>query len=440
MRVRSLQARLALMLGVGVTALWVGSATVTLRILHGELDEVFDSTLEETAQRILPLAVMEIMGREEPATSQRIAALRAHEEFYTYLVRDAGGKVLIASHRAEPADFPPCAAPGFTQTATHRLYCDLALRGTVTIAVAEPLAHRARIARDLGMGLGLPLVVIIPLALAGIVAVVRWSFRPVRALRDALARRGAGDLAPVGEAGLPAEIAPVAAAVNQLLSRLRTAFEAERAFAAHTAHELRTPVAGATAQAQRIRIETSDPKAAARATDIETTLKRLTRLSNKLMQLARAEGGRALAEQPIDLRPILSLVAEDFARAGAGDRLALTLPETPVSSRIDPDAFAILCRNLIENALRHGASGALVEVTLTPDRRLRVRNGCTPVPPDALAGLTRRFERAPGAGEGSGLGLSIVRAIVERTGATLDLHSPIPGRADGFEATVRLPD
>ena len=113
MRVRSLQARLALMLGVGVTALWVGSATVTLRILHGELDEVFDSTLEETAQRILPLAVMEIMGREEPATSQRIAALRAHEEFYTYLVRDAGGQVLIASHRAEPAASPPCAAPGW---------------------------------------------------------------------------------------------------------------------------------------------------------------------------------------------------------------------------------------------------------------------------------------------------------------------------------------
>ncbi|MGP3698021.1 ATP-binding protein [Rhodobacter sp. NSM] len=440
MKVRSLQARLALVLGAGVTALWVGSATVTARVLHAELDEVFDSTLEETAQRILPLAVMEIMGREEPAASQRIAALRAHEEFYTYLVRDAAGAVLIASHRADPSDFPPCAAPGFTQTATHRLYCDLALRGTVTIAVAEPLAHRARVARDLGMAMGLPLVLIIPLALAGIVLVVRWSFRPVRALRDALARRGAGDLAPVSETELPAEIAPVAAAVNQLLGRLRSAFEAERSFAANAAHELRTPVAGATAQAQRIRIETSDARAAARAAEIETTLKRLTRLSDKLMQLARAEGGRSLAEGPADLRPILSLVVQDFLRAGAGDRLALTLPETAVASRIDPDAFTILCRNLIENALRHGTSGAPVEVSLSPDRSFAVRNGCTPVPSDALARLTRRFERAPGAGEGSGLGLSIVRTIVERAGGRFELHSPIPGRPDGFEATVMLPD
>lgn len=177
MRVRSLQARLALMLGAGVTLLWLASASFTAHLLHGELDEVFDSALEETAQRLLPLAVMEILGREEPGVSQRIAALRAHEEFYTYLVRDPAGAVLIASHRAEPADFPPCTAPGFTQTATHRLYCDAALKGTFTIAVAEPLAHRARIAQELVMALGLPLVVLIPLALAGIVAVVRWRDR-----------------------------------------------------------------------------------------------------------------------------------------------------------------------------------------------------------------------------------------------------------------------
>ncbi len=439
MRVRSLQARLALMLGAGVTLLWLASASFTAHLLHGELDEVFDSALEETAQRLLPLAVMEILGREEPGVSQRIAALRAHEEFYTYLVRDPAGAVLIASHRAEPADFPPCTAPGFTQTATHRLYCDAALKGTVTIAVAEPLAHRARIAQGLVMALGLPLVVLIPLALAGIVAVVRWSFRPVRALRDALTRRGAGDLAPVGGADLPAEIAPVAAAADQLLERLRRAFEAERSFAAHAAHELRTPVAGATAQAQRIRIETTDPKAAMRAGEIEATLKRLSRLADKLMQLARAEGGRPLADTPADLRPILSLVASDFTRAGAGARFALTLPGTPVPSRIDPDAFAILCRNLIENALRHGGPDEPVEVALTEDGLLRVQNGGPPVPADVLPRLTRRFERAAGAGEGSGLGLSIVRTIVERVGATLDLASPRPGRNDGFAATVRLP-
>ncbi len=141
-----------------------------------------------------------------------------------------------------------------------------------------------------------------------------------------------------------------------------------------------------------------------RAGEIEATLKRLSRLADKLMQLARAEGGRPLADTPADLRPILSLVASDFTRAGAGARFALTLPGTPVPSRIDPDAFAILCRNLIENALRHGGPDEPVEVALTEDGLLRVQNGGPPVPADVLPRLTRRFERAAGAGEGSGLG------------------------------------
>ncbi|MFT5344741.1 MAG: two-component system OmpR family sensor kinase [Dinoroseobacter sp.] len=61
----SLQARLALALGVGLTLLWLASAWATATLLRGEMNEVFDSTLEETAQRILPLVVMDIISREE---------------------------------------------------------------------------------------------------------------------------------------------------------------------------------------------------------------------------------------------------------------------------------------------------------------------------------------------------------------------------------------
>src|SRR5690606_16671719 len=161
------------------------------------------------------------------------------------------------------------------------------------------------------LGLGLPLLVVIPLSLAAIILAVRLSLYPVRRLRDDLTARSARDLSAVPGAGLPSEIAPIAGAVNQLLGRLRAAFEAERSFAANAAHELRTPVAGAIAQAQRLRAETTDQKAAERAGEIEASLKRLTRLSEKLMQLARAEGGRLRSGSPADLRPILRLGAVD---------------------------------------------------------------------------------------------------------------------------------
>ena len=138
----SLQGRLALALGLGLTVLWLVTAWATATLLRSEMNEVFDSTLEETAQRILPLVVVDIISREEEGVSQRIATLREHEEFFTYIVRDDQGRVLIRSHAAEDADFPVFDGMGFRQTATHRLYYDAALQGTITIAVAEPLSHR----------------------------------------------------------------------------------------------------------------------------------------------------------------------------------------------------------------------------------------------------------------------------------------------------------
>lgn len=436
---RSLQGRLALGLGIGLTLLWLGAAWATATIWRGEMDKVFDSTLEETAQRLLPLAVLDILDREDEGVSERIATLRQHEELFTYLVRDKQGRVLLRSHAAQDADFPPFDGMGFRQTETHRLYYDAALQGTVTIAVAEPLSHRAKAARDALMGLALPLIVVVPLSLIGIAAIVQLSLRPVRRFSDALARRGARDLSAVADANLPTEIAPVATAVNQLLDRLRRALDSERSFTANAAHELRTPVAAALAQTQRLLAETSDPKAGQRAAEIEAALKRLTRLSEKLMQLARAEGGRLRRDTMSDLRPVLRMILSDFEQVAGVRRLDAEIAEDPVRSDIDPDAFAILARNLIENALRHGSTDAPVQVRLTADGVFRVINDGPPIAPERLERLTARFERGQTVSTGSGLGLSIAKAIAEGAQGSLTLRSPASDREDGFEAVFQAP-
>lgn len=431
---RSLQGRLGLWLGAALTVLWVAAASVTALVARGEIEQVFDAALQETAQRILPLAVVDILNREEPGIRQRLAAIRAHDEFFTYIVRDDQGRVLLQSHAADPALFPDWDGVGFGQTATHRLYSDEAVRGTVRITVAEPLAHRAGVARDIQMGLGLPLLVVLPVALVAIMLAVRASLAPLRQFRDRLSARGARDLGPVAGAALPSELAPLADTVNALLARLDAAFQAERSFAAHAAHELRTPLAGAIAQAQRLQAETADAAARARAGDIEATLKRLTRLSERLLQLARAEGGRLQCDQPADLRPVVRMIVEDLARAAEPGRITLSLPTDAVLSDLDPDALAILLRNLVDNAMRHGLPDAPVAVALQPDGSLVVAND-GPVPtPDVMERLTNRFERAGAKAEGSGLGLAIVAAIAERTGHVLLLHAPRPGQQTGFEA------
>ncbi|MBC7155674.1 MAG: sensor histidine kinase N-terminal domain-containing protein [Rhodobacteraceae bacterium] len=439
LRPASLQARLGLSLGLVLTLLWILAATVTAVIVRGEMDEVFDSALRETAERILPLAVTDIVGREEQGITQRLAPIRAHDEFFTYIVRDAAGRILLQSHAADPAMFPPYEGPGFRQTATHRFYSDAALQGTIRITVAEPLAHRTKVAREIRMGLGLPLLILLPLALAAIIFAVRFSLDPLRRFRTKLEARGARDLSQVPADDLPTEITPLATTLNSLLARLREAFEAERSFAANAAHELRTPLAGAIAQAQRLRSETEDRAAAQRATEIEETLKRLTRRTERLMQLARAEGGRLLSDTAHDARAALRITVEDMARSPQSPDLALDLPETPVLSTIDPDALGIVCRNLVENAVRHGAAHGEVGVCLTPGGDLIVSNAGPVVEPDRLARLTERFQRGAQKSDGSGLGLYIVAAIANRTGSRLTLASPRPGAADGFEARFQLP-
>ncbi|ETA53173.2 histidine kinase [Rhodobacteraceae bacterium PD-2] len=435
----SLQARLGLSGGLVLTMLWLLAAPVTAVIVRAEMDEVFDSALRETAERILPLAVTDIVGREDQGVTQRLAPIREHDEFFTYLIRDAEGRVLLQSHAAHPTVVPSYAGPGFRQTATHRLYSDAALQDTIRITVAEPLAHRMSVAREIQMGLGLPLLIVLPVALIAIILAVRFSLDPLRRFRARLEARGARDLSQVPHEGLPTEIGPLADTLNSLLARLREAFEAERSFAANAAHELRTPLAGAIAQAQRLRSETKDRAAAQRATDIEETLKRLTRRTERMMQLARAEGGRLRMDKSSDLRGVARIVVDDIGRTGTPDRIRLNLPDMAVMSDLDPDAFAILCRNLVENALRHGGQTTPVDVTLTASGQFTVANDGPVVPSETLNRLTARFERASATADGSGLGLAIVAAITERIGSRLVLQSPRPDRTTGFQVSLRLP-
>lgn len=434
---RSLQGRLSLWLGLGLTLLWAVAAATTAERLRQEMDLILDGTLEEAAQRLLPLAVHDIIDRDsDDEAVQSIAALREHQDYFLYLVRDETGKVLLRSRKADPALFPPFAGIGFSDTPTHRIYADSALNGTITIAVAEPLAHRRDMARTLLWVLALPLGLVLPVSLLGVWGAVRLSMRPLRRFRDGIEARGAGDLTPIPTGNLPSEIQPGAHAVNRLLQRLRRTLEAERSFTANAAHELRTPVAAALAQTQRLIAETGDETgdgaSRERARKIETALRRLSRLSEKLMQLARAEGGLLQAEQPTDLAVILRMLARDMGGSGAG-RIALALPPGAVASRIDPDAFAILARNLIENALRHGPPQQPVRVTLSADGLLSVANGGPALPAEVLARLGQPFQRGRSQAEGTGLGLAIARAIANGTGGRLELFSPIPGQKEGFE-------
>ena len=91
--------------------------------------------------------MLDIVGREEEGVTQRLGAIREHTEYFTYVVRDAEGRILLQSHAADPALFPPYDGRASARPRTHRIYNDEALQGSVRISIAEPLSHRATVLR-----------------------------------------------------------------------------------------------------------------------------------------------------------------------------------------------------------------------------------------------------------------------------------------------------
>lgn len=434
---QSLQKTLGIGLTIGLSLLWIFALIGGVLVSQNKLNKLFDSAMAETAQRIMPLAVVEIFNREEPGQAQNIMSFEAHSEPLVYLVRNQSGQILLQSHNADPAIFNKSLTQGFNASATHRFYGAWALQNTLHIEVAEPLSQRQDAISELVLALLWPLALLIPLCFIGTWAFVRYSLRHILALSNGIESRGSADLSPLTVQGLPIEIITIAESVNNLLNRLQRALESERSFTANSAHELRTPIATALAQTQRLQQELETGKAKERADKIAASLRSLSDLSEKLMQLAKAEGGGLLSTQQYDLTELLQLVVDEVRRSSIAPTIKLKLPHKGgFMSTIDPDAFAILVHNLLDNAIKHGANNQPIEVCFSSQGVLSIINAADPIPEEILAQLRRRFVRSNTKVQGSGLGLAIADAIVTGIGANMTFNSPATGSKRGFEVKV----
>ncbi|MFC0812864.1 sensor histidine kinase [Paracoccus panacisoli] len=408
---RRLSLRVLALTGAG----WLLAVAVAIAVLDHETGETLDDALGREAQL---LAAMAANGAALPAlpSDDRILALIPPSSSCANIPgsgaapRPAGPPAPPWPPAPSPAT-PPATAPGKAEI-TRRggwVVAGVTLQDGRRLELGEPLALRRHELIESLRGL---LAAMLPVALALMWVVRRTlgqALRPVAALSATLSGRDAADLAPLDSAGLPAELAPVAANLNRYLARIQGLMTAERDFAAHAAHELRTPVAAARAEAQLL---ARRPEVAADAGRIVAALDRITALTERLLQLSRAESGIGLARGPVDLAALVPMALDDLpvlpGRPLGYDDGDL---ETAVVEG-DADGIAILIRNLAENALRHGTGP--VRVTLAAGPRLTVTN---PVGPGARFRMGR-LDRDP-ASEGTGLGLTIAAKLAEQSGARL---------------------
>jgi two-component system OmpR family sensor kinase len=246
-----------------------------------------------------------------------------------------------------------------------------------------------------------------------------------------------------------------------MLDRVASALSARHAsetrvrqFVADASHELRTPLAairGYTELAQRKRRELPDDVAHAMSR-VESETVRMTHLVEDMLLLARLDAGRPLVQEPVDVSMLVVDAVSDAHVAGLDHDWALDLPEEPVTVVGDEARLQQVLVNLLANARIHTPPGTTVTTSLAQDGStavLTVTDDGPGIAADLLPEVFERFARgdssrarrgaAPTAASSpsgsTGLGLSIVAAVVKAHDGTIEVRSE-PGRTE-FE--VRLP-
>jgi len=308
------------------------------------------------------------------------------------------------------------------------------LDGRYHLQVAETVDHRYGVLFDTALLFLLVFSIALPLSVLLVYIAVKRRIAPVQRFAESMATRGGSNLEPMAQAELPEDFLEVQKATNALLDRLRTALQAEREFAANSAHELRTPLAVASVQLQRLSDELESTGQAERLKIVQSSLARLTRLIDKLLQLARAESVTLYKGEPSDLQVIVNMISRELdPRSERVEVISLSPPKLD----IDPDALAVILSNLIENGLKYAPSESPVIVRLESSGAFSVENLAPDLALDDLNNLKQRFVRGHHRSKpGSGLGLAIVGAMVDQLKGNLDLS--IAGEGRGKRLIVKV--
>ncbi|MDE6125370.1 MAG: response regulator, partial [Muribaculaceae bacterium] len=217
-------------------------------------------------------------------------------------------------------------------------------------------------------------------------------------------------------------------------------------FFINMSHELRTPLTLILLPIQELLQRATDRKTAQKLSIVKNNAERILRIVNQLLDYRRAEMGMfKLKTEPVVVNDLLRKIFSNYeyqaARRGIDYRLDSTLPDSPVLC--DPQYIELICNNLISNAFKYTPKGQSISVSLTqggtpqaPSLKITVADTGCGIPAEKLPDIFTRFYQVNDRAGGSGIGLSLVKRLVELHHGTISVASELGA---GTTFTVELP-
>ncbi|MEE1923654.1 ATP-binding protein [Pseudomonas sp. 148P] len=438
----SLQLRLSLALSLAILLVAVMTGLFTYRSAYDEALDFQDNGLRQVAE----LIARQHMTFTYPAADELDGVSEDDEEtrIVIQLLAD-GAKVVPGDDSQLPLPIPGDIGAGLSTVQVGDEPFRVLVASDATgqrFVVAQEIHRRNRDARNSAWRALLPFAILFPILLLVVADLIRKLLRPVTSVAASLDSRDDQDLRPVDDQALASEIRPFVHAINRLLQRVARSLDSQKRFVADAAHELRTPLTALSLQVEALEAEALPERARTQVALVRRGISRSRKLIEQLLSLASAQ----LAEQErgsvsvhavcrqvlADLMPLVERKQVDIGVEGEDVQLALR----------EVELQAIL-KNLLENALRHVPQAGQVDVLLLRSEafvEICVRDDGPGIDPQEWERVFDPFYRSPGnQEEGSGLGLSIVQTIVQRSGGAITAGYADAGARQGWQVCLRWP-
>ena len=430
----SLRGRLLIWLLGGVVLIGALGGWFVYRNALAEADIFFDYQLRQTA----------LLLSDQPVEYQLSADLPGADAGFDFVIQVwtfNGVRVYLSRPHAV---LPAITRLGFSNVTTSeerwRVFGAQGL--TKVVQVAQPLRVREQQAAELALRTLKPFALLLPVLGVLIWLAVGRALEPLKRVTQLVRSRQVNALAPLPQEPLPDEVQPLVGALNELLGRLGAALQRERAFMQDAAHELRTPLTALHLQMGALARATSDAERAEATEKLSAGVQRAIRLIEQMLALSRQEARVEPAQSRVALDELAREIVAELIPLADAKQIDLGISESQSALILgDGDALGTLMRNLVDNAVRYTPSGGRVDVAVehAPDRALlKVVDTGPGIPEEDRDRVFDRFYRRPGtAPPGSGLGMSIVKAIADKHSATITLGAG-PG-GGGLAVMVSFP-